>query len=307
MKIKKISKIDYDGDVYNLRVSDNHNYFAENLCVSNCHQGKIKSIQSILERTFGHATYRFGLSGTFPEDMSCEILAIQSITGPKITDITAKKLIDEGSITPMDIKVMHINHDDVSFDTILRSIRKNPNRGIEAYQAEREYVQKSKRRKDFVKKLIEKCTKNTLVLFNTIDYGNPLYKELLEEVKDKEFHYIDGSISSKERSRIKAAMDLDDGKVRILIASFGTLSTGVSIKNLHNIIFIESFKSPQRIIQSIGRGLRLFDGKKTANIFDLVDIFVEENPRNAFYKHGQERMRLYKHHSYPYKELNFNL
>jgi len=307
MKIKRISKIDYDGDVYNLRISDNHNYFAENLCVSNCHQGSIKSIQSIMTNTFTHANYRFGLSGTFPEEMSCEILAIQSITGPKITDITAKKLIDEGSITPMDIKVMHLNHDDKSFDTLLKTVRKNPNRAIEAYQAEREYVQKSKRRKDFLKKLISKCSRNTLVLFNTIDFGNPIYTEFKEEIKDKEFYYIDGSISSKERNRIKAEMELEDGKVRILIASFGTLSTGVSIKNLHNIVFIESFKSPQRIIQSIGRGLRLFQGKQTANIFDLVDVFVEENPRNAFFRHGQERMKLYDQHKYPYKELKFNL
>lgn len=277
------------------------------VAVDEAHQSGIKSIQSILKNTFCHAQYRFGVSGTFPDDMSCELLGIESITGPKITEISAKKLIDEGSITPMDIKVMQINHDDISFDTILRTVRKNPNRGIEAYQAEREYVQKSKKRRDFIKKLISKCNRNTLILFNTIDYGNPLYKELQEEMKDKDFYYIDGSVSSKERSRIKSEMELDGDKPKILFGSFGCLAVGISIKNLHNIVFIESFKSPQRIIQSIGRGLRLFTGKSTANVFDLVDIFIEENPRNAFFKHGQERMKLYDQHKYPYKELKFNL
>jgi len=101
-------------------------------------------------------------------------------------------------------------------------------------------------------------------------------------------------------------MELNDGKVKVLCASFGTLSTGVSIKNLHNIIFADSFKSEQIIIQSIGRALRLFDGKVTANIFDLVDIF-EKDPNNIFYKQFLERESFYIKRSYPYKLLKINL
>ncbi len=99
----------------------------------------------------------------------------------------------------------------------------------------------------------------------------------------------------------------DDNKIRILFGSYGTLSTGVSVKNLYNIIFTESFKSESRIIQSIGRGLRLHSKDKVANIFDIVDQFIEEEPKNAFYRHGQERIRLYKKHQYDYKEMKFNL
>ena len=148
-------------------------WFEQFYCVSidESHQGKINSIQNICQNTFTHASYRFGVSGTFPDEMSSEILAIQSITGPIVSDVSAKKLIDEGSITPMDIKIMYLNHNDKSFDMILRTIRKNPNRAIEAYQAEKEFIHKSDRRKDFIKKLVGKCTKNTLVLFNSIEYG----------------------------------------------------------------------------------------------------------------------------------------
>jgi superfamily II DNA or RNA helicase len=276
--------------------------------VDEAHQAKSKSLVTILEKTFTNAKYRFGVSGTFPDEMSCEILTIQSILGPILSDISAKKLIKEGSISPLDIKVMYLNHEDKSFDMILKTIRKNPNRAIEAYQAEKEYIQKSDKRIAFIKKLISKCTKNTLLLFNSIEYGTKLLEELEKEKLDNViFYYIDGSISGKNREVIKKEMEILDGKVRILVASFGTLSTGISIKNLYNIVFTESFKSESRIIQSIGRGLRLHSTEKVANIFDLVDQFIEENPRNAYFKHGEERTKMYRKHHYPYKEIKFNL
>ena len=101
-------------------------------------------------------------------------------------------------------------------------------------------------------------------------------------------------------------MELNDGKVRILIASFGTLSTGVSIKNLHYLIMADSFKSEQIIIQSIGRLLRLFNGKDKAVIFDLVDVFSDKMD-NILYKHYLERKKFYNKRKYPYKEIKINL
>jgi len=279
----------------------------EAVMIDESHLAKAKSLTTILEKTFTTAKYRFGVSGTFPDEMSCEILTIQAVTGPIMHDISAKKLIDEGSISPLDIKIMYLNHNDKSFDTILRTVRRNPNRAIEAYQAEKEYVQKSKSRKDFVKKLVSKCTKNTLLLFNSIEFGKGLFEEISKEQTDKKFFYIDGEVSAKERELIKKEMEISDESIRILFGSFGTLSTGISIKNIYNIIFMESFKSESRIIQSIGRGLRLHASGKVANIFDLVDQFIEEEPRNAFFKHGEERKKMYKKHTYPYKEIKFNL
>jgi hypothetical protein len=99
----------------------------------------------------------------------------------------------------------------------------------------------------------------------------------------------------------------EEGATKVLIASFGTLSTGVSINAIFNVIFADSFKSEQIIIQSIGRALRLHEDKKTALIFDLVDVFKMEDPKNLLYKHFLEREKFYKKRQYPYKVVKVNL
>jgi superfamily II DNA or RNA helicase len=88
---------------------------------------------------------------------------------------------------------------------------------------------------------------------------------------------------------------------------YGTLSTGVSIRNIHNIIFAEGSKSPQRVLQSVGRSLRLHETKKIASIYDLVDVYTEEKSNNALLRHGYERLEMYKKHEYPYKIKKFLL
>jgi superfamily II DNA or RNA helicase len=269
------------------------------------HTCKAKSLKTILSKTFGFAYNRYGVSGTFPTEETMEILYIQSVLGPIISNVEAKTLIEKGIITPMDIKVLILNHNDKEFNDKINYVKKQ-GAGQAAYLIEKEYIHVSDKRLEFIKKIVEKCTNNTLVLFHTIEYGQRILEKLQKDISDKEFYYIDGEIGTKKREEIKKQMELNDGKIRILIASFGTLSTGVSVKNLHNIIFADSFKSEQIIIQSVGRALRLFDGKKTANIFDLVDIF-DNYPNNIFYKQFLERESFYVKRSYPYKILKINL
>jgi superfamily II DNA or RNA helicase len=269
------------------------------------HTAKSKSLKSILSKTFGHAYNRYGVSGTFPTDETMEILTIQSVLGPIITSVEAKTLIEKGIITQMDIKVLLLNHNDREFNDKVAYIKKQGG-GQAAYLLEKDYIHVSDKRLNFIKKIVEKCNNNTLILFHTIEYGKSILNKLQTEITDKEFYYIDGEVNGKKREEIKKQMELNDGKVRILVASFGTLSTGVSIKNLFNIIFADSFKSEQIIIQSVGRSLRLFEGKKTANIFDLVDIF-DSNPNNIFYKQFLERESFYNKRTYPYKILKINL
>jgi superfamily II DNA or RNA helicase len=269
------------------------------------HTSKSKSLKSILSNTFGYAYNRYGVSGTFPTEETMEILTIQSVLGPVISNVEAKTLIEKGIITPMDIKVLMLNHNDKEFNDKVAYIKKSGG-GKEAYLIEKEYIHLSDKRLEFMKKIVEKCNNNTLILFHTIEYGQRIVEKLTKELPDKEFYYIDGEINGKKREEIKKNMELNDGKVRILVASFGTLSTGVSIKNLFNVIFADSFKSEQIIIQSIGRILRLFTGKNTANVFDLVDIF-EKDPNNIFYKQFLEREKFYIKRNYPYKLLKINL
>ena len=110
MKIKSIKKIEYDGDVYNLRIKsengNNHNYFANNICVSNCHTAKAKTVQTVVGKTIETAKFRFGMSGTYPPDNSAELFTIESITGPLIQKIGAKTLMEKGLISNVKIKCL---------------------------------------------------------------------------------------------------------------------------------------------------------------------------------------------------------
>ena len=111
----------------------------------------------------------------------------------------------------------------------------------------------------------------------------------------------------KKREIIKKEMENTNDKVKVLVASYGTLSTGVSINAIFNVIFADSFKSEQIIIQSIGRALRLHDDKKKANIFDLVDVFSSKEMSNILFRHFKEREKFYIKRGYPYKITKINI
>lgn len=270
------------------------------------HGAKSRTLTGILKKTFGHAYSRFGVSGTFPPDDSCEILTIQSVLGPKITEVSADELKKKGIITPMEIKAVVMNHDDPEFQERINFIKKGGN-GKAAFDLERDYIHISQKRIDFIKKIVNKCSANTLLLFYSIEYGQKLLEELSNDCKDKEFFYIDGEVPGKKREIIKKEMELNGDKTKILIASFGTLSTGVSINNLHYIIMADSFKSEQVIIQSIGRGLRLHEDKKKLIIFDLVDVYDPFKHYNILYNHFRERTKFYDKRKYPYNITKINI
>ena len=206
----------------------------------------------------------------------------------------------------MEVKVLVMNHADASFSEKLNAIRKG-GFGKEAHLLEKDYIHVSGKRLDIITKIVNKCESNSLVLFHSIEYGTKLFNTLKEALPDKEFFYIDGQVRNKEREEIKKQMENTDDGVKVLVASYGTLSTGVSINAIFNIIFADSFKSEQIIIQSIGRSLRLHSDKKKALIFDLVDTFTDIQPRNILYRHFLEREKFYKKRKYPYKITNIEL
>jgi superfamily II DNA or RNA helicase len=270
------------------------------------HGAKAKTITTILQKTFGSAYSRFGVSGTFPPDDSCEILTIQSVLGPKITEVSANELKEKGIITPMDIKVVLMSHQDLDYAERLEIIKRG-GMGKEALELEKSFIHDSDKRLNFIKKIIEKCDKNTLILFHSIEYGQKIFNKLKSEIQNKDFFYIDGEVRNKEREEIKKFMEETSTNTKILIASYGTLSTGVSINALFNVVFADSFKSEQIIIQSIGRALRLHEEKKTALIFDLVDVFSLEEPKNILFRHFKEREKFYIKRKYPYSVTKVKL
>ena len=206
----------------------------------------------------------------------------------------------------MDIKVVLMSHQDLDYAERLEIIKRG-GMGKEALELEKSFIHDSDKRLNFIKKIIEKCDKNTLVLFHSIEYGQKIFNKLKSEIQNKDFFYIDGEVRNKEREEIKKFMEETSTNTKILIASYGTLSTGVSINALFNVVFADSFKSEQIIIQSIGRALRLHEEKKTALIFDLVDVFSLEEPKNILFRHFKEREKFYIKRKYPYSVTKVKL
>jgi superfamily II DNA or RNA helicase len=184
------------------------------------HGAKAKTITGILNKTFGSAYSRFGVSGTFPPDESCEILTIQSVLGPKITEVSASELKEKGIITPMDIKVVMMNHQDLDYGERLEIIKRG-GMGKEALELEKSFIHESDKRLNFIKKIVEKCDKNTLILFHSIEYGHKILNKLRTEISDKDFFYIDGEVRNKEREAIKKFMEETKIKVEWTILNFG--------------------------------------------------------------------------------------
>ncbi len=283
----------------------------------------LKQLTKILGYTIGKAYMRFGLSGTYPDETSLDYLTIQSLHGPRIADVKAKELMTKGVISNVKVKALLLNYNDSDFNDNISIIRKGNGKG--AFDLEKRYIIESEARLNFIyDNILSKTTKNTLVLFNLIEYGKKIYNRLRDNLDGVDVYYIDGEIKKDKREyikqkleninsrRMKIAKILRDDTIKdrpkILVASFGTLSTGVSINNLHNIVFMEAFKSEQVIIQSIGRILRLHKDKTTAIVFDIVDIFdARTKSKNTLYKHYEERKGFYNKREYPLEEKQINL
>jgi len=278
----------------------------EVVAVDEAQSAKAQSLIEILTKTFGTAQIRFGMSGTYPSDSSVEILTIQSLLGPKLINISAKKLMDKGLIAELKIKSVMLHHDNREFAEGVFNIRKRGD-GQQAWTLEREYVHNSAKRKSFVKKLVDKFNQNSLLLFHTITYGTELYNYLKDNCIGKDIYYIDGSVSSEKREYIKKQMEITSDNPKILVASYGTLSTGVSIKAITNIILLDSYTSARIVLQSIGRGLRLHKEKNKLIVFDLVDIFHIDFKTILWRQYESRLKELYIPQKYPVDELKIKL
>jgi len=211
------------------------------------HGAKAKTILSILEKTFKTAYSRFGVSGTFPVDDSCEILTIQSVLGPKITEVSAHQLKEKGIITPMEIKVLMMNHNDKDFEERIDYIKKH-GMGKEALDLEKDYIHISEKRLDMIRKIVDKCDKNTLVLFHSIEYGQKILEKLKNECKDKDFYYIDGEVKNKHREEIKKFMEQTTEKIEYTILNFGDYQ--IEFESNFNILLSDgNFKLAKDITQ----------------------------------------------------------
>jgi superfamily II DNA or RNA helicase len=247
--------------------------------------------------------WRFGLSGTLANKNTAEYLTIQQFLGPLIMEISPKFLFDNKYATPVSIKIVKMDWMDPAVKEKLSSLKENKTEmeGNEIFNLERKLVVGSDKRLNYIIDFVLKTSKNSLILFQSVGegYGKKIYDGIREKTNDREVYYIDGDTDPDKRDIFTKRME--DGTNKIMVASFGTMSTGISVKNIHNIFLTESYKSEVLIKQSLGRGMRLFEGKEKVNIIDFVDDFSWEGKENYLMKHSKERIEIYKKEHFDYK------
>ena len=314
-KKAQISKYDISIGTFQSLVKKPEHYLEEfdAVFVDESHTANAKTVKNVLQKCT-NASYRMGLSGTTGIGDHAEGFGIQEHLGPMLYKITPKELIDQDFATAVFVKIFQLNYlpEDKCKKIIELHKRKNFDKS-KLLSIEKDLVVSSNKRLKFIIGLIEKTSKNTLVLFSSIEkgYGKKILDILKTHDNGKECFYVDGKTSGDIRDNYKKKMEHGDN--RILIASFGTFSTGISINNLHNVFLIESYKSEKLIKQSIGRGMRKLKGKEKVNIIDIVDDFrykevgKKVKTSNYLWKHGEERKIIYKNEQFPIKTYKIKL
>ena len=269
--------------------------------IDECHKMKSQSIKTILSKCV-NAEYRYGLSGTIPKEGTLDRLTLMAYTGPLISEVNAYFLQQEGYIANCKVKVIEMDYAPESAKNAFTEMAHNKYENKDVFQLEQNYVINSEPRLDFICKVIGKIPRNSLVLFHRIEHGKKIYEKLRQET-DKQVYYVDGGIDKDVREEFKKKME--KGNDVAIVASYGTFSTGISIKKIHNIFFTESFKSEVIIRQSIGRGLRQHHSKSSVLIIDFVDDLCTEEWKNYLMKHSKARQSIYREQRFEYEIKKF--
>jgi superfamily II DNA or RNA helicase len=288
---------------YQSLVKNDEEYFKQfdAVFIDETHKAKATSIQTIMDKCW-HCDYRFGLSGTIPKRGTVDRLSLMSALGPLVTQVKANYLQEEGHIAQCKVIQFHMDYATIEQKNAFADLSKNSYDRQRLFSLEQNFINQDEKRLNFICQIIKKSTNNSLVLFHKIDYGEKLYQKL-KEVTDKKIYYVDGGVSPELREEFKSRMEKNNDV--IIVASYGTFSTGISIKNIHNVYFTESFKSEVIIRQSIGRGLRKHHAKEVVKIYDFIDDlrFKDESIdwTNYTFRHGIERRRIYKEENFPFE------
>jgi superfamily II DNA or RNA helicase len=290
---------------YQSLVKKNKEYFEQfdAVIIDETHKAKSNSIKTILQKCVS-AKYRFGLSGTIPKKGKLDRLTLMAYTGPVITEVSANFLQKQGHIAGCKVKVIEMDYAPDSTKQAFMEMSMNRYESKDVFKFEQNYIINSPGRLNFISSVISKIPRNSLVLFHRIEHGKRLYKKLRQD-SDKIVYYVDGGTDKDIREEYKKKMEA--GEEVVIVASYGTFSTGISIKKIHNIFFTESFKSEVIIRQSIGRGLRQHKSKDGVIIVDFVDDLSSEEWFNYLMRHAKERQRIYKEQKFTYtvKKVQF--
>ena len=258
------------------------------------HTFEAKSLAGIMKKLV-NAEYRIGTTGT-TKDMKVHKLTLEGYFGPITKLVSTKALMDQGHIATLHIKTLILKYSPMICNLVERN-----------YQKEIEFLFSFEPRNRFIINLALSLKNNTLVLFQYIEkHGDILMKMINEKNNNnRKIFFVTGKTETEARESIRAIVEKETDA--IIIASVGVFSTGVNIRNLHNIIFASPSKSKIRNLQSIGRSLRLGDNKDKATLFDIVDDLRSDNYVNYTLKHYAERYKIYSDEKFKVSTYNIEI
>jgi superfamily II DNA or RNA helicase len=271
-------------------------WFADFGCVigDEAHFFKSQSLTSIMTK-LTNCKYRIGMTGTL-DGSKTHKLVLEGLFGAVNRVAQTTDLIEKKQLAKFKINCLILSHGKNSRDFLKDK----------TYQEEMDFLCSSKARNKYIRNLCCGLSGNTLCLFQYVDKHGRILKELIEN-KDKErkVFFVYGGVSADEREEIRAITEKSDNA--IIVASYGTFSTGINIRNLHNIVFSSPSKSRIRNLQSIGRGLRLGDNKTSATLYDISDDVSYGEKENYTLQHFRERINIYNEEGFDYEIHNIEL
>jgi superfamily II DNA or RNA helicase len=273
--------------IYNLPRS-----FYENFDVvigDEAHQFKSKSLVGIMTK-MDNAKYRFGFTGTLDGSQTHKWV-LEGLFGPSYKVTQTKELIEKGHLSKLQIKILLLKHNSQQFNE---------------YEEEVQYIIGHEKRNNFIKNLVLDLKGNSLVLFNRVESHGQILYELINNSasKNRKVFFVHGGVNTETREKIREITEKENNA--IIVASYGTFSTGINIRNLHNVIFASPSKSRIRNLQSIGRVLRKGENKTQAVLYDIADDTTYKSRKNYTLNHLIERIKIYNEEKFNYEILQIN-
>lgn len=254
-----------------------------------CHGFKAKSLSSIMNKSI-NAEFRFGTTGTL-DGSSVNQLVLEGLFGPVYRVTTTSKLQEQKTLAKLDIDIIQLQYSK-EHCALAKHYK---------YQDEIDFLVNYTPRNKFIRNLALAQTGNTLVLFNLVEKHGKVLRDLIEEKlpDGRRLFYVSGETKTTDREHIRKIIEKQEDA--IILASLGTFSTGINIRNLHNIVFASPSKSQIRVLQSIGRGLRVSEDGRDTKLFDIADDLRHEGKPNFTLKHSAERVKIYNNEEFPFK------
>ena len=258
------------------------------------HLFKAVSLTKIMTK-LTNCKYRVGLTGTL-DGTKTHKLVLEGLFGTVNKVVSTSELQEKKQLADLKIFCLILQHDKQAREFLYSK----------TYQEEMDYLVKSEKRNKYIRNLCLSLQGNTLCLFQYVEKHGMELKKLIEEKSDgRKIFYVHGGVEADEREKIRFITEKSDDA--IIVASYGTFSTGINIRNLHNIVFSSPSKSRIRNLQSIGRGLRLKDNKSNATLYDIADDLTHKEKENYTLSHFRERINIYNEEDFNYEIHNVEL